>query len=236
MGKSRVVTVSVTKTGTEVTIGLDRYDGTPGVINVLGALYKAGTTNVIPGKTIQLLIGGAPGASTTTDSSGRYKFTFTVAPDRYSFQAKFAGDANYQADWSPLVIGEYGKIGTSLTIDVNPMFGQAPLSVTITGRLSRDDTGGGLGGKIVELHRNGVKIKTATTKTSTPLGIYQFNDTISADADYYVYFSGDPQFEGCEASDGAAVPDGEPPDEEPPEDKGLGAGAVLLALLVLSQE
>jgi len=236
MGKSRTVTVTVSRTSTELTIGLDRYDGTPGVINVLGSLYVAGTTNVLRGKTIQLLVAGSPLATTTTDLSGRYKFTFSVSAQRYSFQAKFAGDASYEADWSPVVVGEYGKIGTDLTIDVNPMFGDAPLAVAITGRLSRDDTGGGLGGKLIELHRNGVKIKTATTKTSTPLGIYQFNDTISANADYYVYFSGDTQFEGCEASDGAAVPDGEPPDEEPPEDKGLGAGAVLLALLVLSQE
>ena len=194
MGKSRVVTVSVTKTSTEVTIRLTRYDGTPGSINVVGTLYVAGTTRILRGKTIQLLIGGAPGGTTTTDFFGKYKFTFVVSAQRYSFQAKFPGDASYEPDWSPLVIGEYSKIGTDLTIDVNPTFGDAPLAVTITGRLSRDDTTGGLGGLTVDLYRNDVKIKSMTTKTSTPLGIYEFHDTISAVADYHVYFSGNTQF------------------------------------------
>lgn len=238
MGKSRVVKVSVTKTPTEVTIGLDRYDGPPGVINVYGALYKAGTINVLRGKTIELLIAGARAFTTTTDTSGRYKFTFSVSAERYMFNARFPGDASYALDWSPFVIGEYGKIDTSLTIDVNPLAGGAPLAVTILGMLRRTDTSAPLPGKTVELWRNDVKIKSMITKTTSPgQGAYEFHDTISADAEYYVYFTGDTKYEGCEASDGAMVLDGEPPNGEPPEKPtGLGAGALLLALLVLSQE
>ncbi len=239
MGKSRVVTVSVSKTPTEVTIGLDRYDGTPGTINVFGSLFEAGTTIVLRGKTIQLLVAGSLMSSTTTDSSGRYKFTFVVGAQRYSFQAKFPGDASYAPDWSPLKIGDYGKIGTSLTIDVNPTAGGAPLAITIIGMLRRDDTGGGLPGKTVELWRNNIKIKSMTTKTTSPgQGSYLFKDTLSTQGtfSYYVYFTGDTKYEGCEASDGSTVLDGVPPDEEPPVVKGLGAGVLLLALLVLSQE
>ncbi len=139
MGKSRTVTVTVTKTGTEVTIGLDKYDGTPGIIKVLGSLYEKGTINVLRGKTVQILIGGALGATVTTDTNGRYRYTFVASTGRYSFQAKFPGDASYAPDYSPLVVGEYGKIGTSLTIDVNPTAGRSPLSVTILGTLTRDD-------------------------------------------------------------------------------------------------
>jgi len=237
MGKSRTVTVTVTKTGTELTIGLDRYEGTPGVINVLGSLYKAGTINILRGKTIQLFVAGSPLATTTTDLNGRYRFTFSVGAERYSFQAKFPGDASYASSSSPLVIGDYGKIGTSLTIDVNPIAGGAPLAVTIFGLLSRTDTGGPLPGKTVELWRDGSKINTQVTKTTSPgQGAYEFHDTISTEGDhsYYVYFTGDIQFEGCEAGDGATVVDGIPPDEEPP--VGAGLGVLLLALMVLSQE
>jgi len=115
--------------------------------------------------------------------------------------------------------------------------------VTILGLLSRDDTGGGIPGKTVELWRNNVKIKTTTTRTVgvplPPIGAYLFHDTISVDAEYYVYFTGDTTYEGCEASDGSTVLEGEPPNGEPPEpppEAGLGAGAILLALWVLSQE
>jgi len=239
MGKSRVVTVSVTKTPTEVTIGLDKYDGTPGVINVFGALFEAGTTKVLRGKTVQILIGGSLGATVTTGTDGRYRYTFVASTGRYSFQAKFPGDASYAPDWSPLVIGEYGKIGTDLTIDVNPLAGGAPLAITILGILLSDETGGGLPGKTVELWRNNVKIKSMTTKTTSPgQGAYLFHDTLSTQGDhsYYVYFRGDSKYEGCEVSDGATVIDGVPPDEEPPVVEGLGAGVLLLALLVLSQE
>ncbi|GAG95892.1 unnamed protein product [marine sediment metagenome] len=168
MGKSRTVSVTVTKTRTEVTIGLDKYDGTPGTINVLGALYEAGTIKVLRGKPVQILIGGAPAATVTTDTNGRYRYTFVASAQRYSFQAKFAGDATYAPDYSPVVIGEYGKIGTTLTIDVNPIAGGSPLAVTILGMLIRDDTGGGLPGKTASLYRNNTKIKSMTTKKTSP--------------------------------------------------------------------
>jgi len=239
MGKSRVVTVSVTKTPTEVTIGLDRYDGTPGTVNVLGALYEKGTSKVLSGKSIQILIGGAPAATVTTGTDGRYRYTFVASAGRYSFQAKFPGDASYAPDWSPLVIGEYGKIGTDLTIDVNPLAGSAPLSTTILGILTRDDTGGGLPGKTVELWRNNVKIKSMITKTTSPgQGAYEFHDTLSTQGEhsYYVYFTGDSKYEGCEASDGSLVIDGVPPEEEPPTAAaGLGL-ALLLGLILVSEE
>jgi len=241
MGKSRVVKVMVSMKSSDLRITLSRVDGLPGSIKISGVLYDASLTKVITGARIELWIDGLHKASTTTSFLGMYAFNYTFGDKTYDVYTHFPGNDTYFADSSPLVRPTFAKVGTNITIDVNPLFGAPPLAVTITGRLSRDDTTGGLGARVVELHRNGVKIKTATTKTSTPLGIYQFNDTLSAGGgyEYYVYFAGDALFEGCEASDGTTVSDGEPPDdEEPPTPPptGIGAGAVLLALLVLSQE
>jgi len=236
MGKSRTVTVTVIKAGAELTIGLDRVSGFPGTIQILGSLYEAGTINVIRSATVELYINGLKVATTTTSSSngGRYSFSHAFGVGVYDVFTVFPGNETYLMDQSDLVRPEYAKVDTDLTIDVNPLAGAPPLAVTITGRLSRSDTTVGLGGKTVELWRNGVKIKTATTKTSTPLGIYTFSDTISAQANYYVYFAGDSQFEGCEAGDGSTVVDGDE-NGEPPVVADWGP-ALVLALLVLSQE
>lgn len=236
MGKSRVVKVTVSMKSSDLRMTLSRVDGLPGTIKISGVLYDASLTSVIRGARIELYIDGIMKASTTTSFLGMYAFNYKFGDKTYDVYTHFPGNDTYFADNSPLVRPTFAKVGTTVTIDVNPTFGAPPLAVTITGRLSRDDTSGGLGGSTVDLYRNDVKIKSMITKTSSPLGVYEFHDTISAISEYYVYFAGNDQFEGCEASDGASVPDGVPPDEEPPEDKGLGAGAILLALLVLSQE
>jgi len=132
------------------------------------------------------------------------------------------------------------KVGTSFYgLDVNPLAGQAPLAVTIITQLRRDDTGLGVSGKTVNLYRNGAAIKSTTTvSTSGGPGFCVFQDTLTATGEhqYYVYFAGDSEFEGCEASDGSTVIDGEPPNGEKPPVTGAGLGLLLLALLVVSQE
>jgi len=238
MGKSRVVKVTVSLKSSDLRMTLSRVSGLPGTIKISGTLQDAETYRVIIGARIELYVDGMMRASTTTSLLGMYAFNYKFGDKTYDVYTHFPGNVTYFSDNSPLVRPTFAKVGTTVTIDVNPLFGAPPLAVTITGRLSRDDTSGGLGMKTVELHRNGVKIKTMTTKTSTPLGVYEFHDTISVISEYFVYFAGDDQFEGCEASDGAAVLDEVPPDEEPPTPPptGIGAGALLLALLVLTQE
>lgn len=238
MGKSRVVRVVVSPKSAELTIGLSRADGVPGVIRVYGSLFEAGTINLIRGATIELWVNGLKRATTTTTIDGRYTFNYTVGVGSYEFWTKFIGDDIHFPDTSPFLQGIYAKIETVLSIDVNPLFGAPPLAVTIQGSLRRDDTSLGLGGKTVDLYRDDVKIKSMVTKTTQPLGVYVFHDTLSAAGghEYYVYFAGDTQFEGCEVGDGAVVSGEPPPDEEPPPEAGLGAGVLLLALLVLSQE
>ncbi len=239
MGKSRVVKVSISRKSSELTLGIDRAGGVPGNVVLYGSLFEAGTINLIRNATVDLWVTGMKKATTTTGIDGRYQFNYTVGAASYDFYTSFPGNTTYFPDDSPLVQGSYAKIGTDLTIDVNPTYGAPPLAVTILGRLSRTDSSLGLGGKTVELWRNDVKIKTTTTKTSQPLGIYQFSDTISADADLYVYFAGDSQFEGCEALADVGVSGELPPDDEPPIEPpvaGMGAGLLLLALLVMSQE
>ena len=239
MGRSRTVTVTVTEVvakDTEVTLGISRSSGVPGTITMTGKLFIAGTINVVPGKSIDILVNGSKVTSRTTASTGIYSYNLTVSSGSYTFQARFNGDADYNPDYSPVVTGTYAKIDTDLTMDVNPTYGEEPLAVTITGRLFRPDTSLGLGGKTVELWRNNVKVKSMTAKTSTPLGVYEFHESLGkGEHNYYVYFRGDSTYEGCEIHDGSMVVEGEvPPDEEPPV---VGVGpALLLLLLVMTQE
>lgn len=244
MGRSNTIIVSVIETATEVTIGLDRSSGFPGAVMVLGSLFKAGTINILAGKSIDLLVNGAKVASTVTNSSGRYSFNYTAASGHYSFQARFNGDGLYTADWSPVVTGDYAKVSTSFYgLDISPLVSGGPVTVSIMSQLRRDDTGLGLNAKSVSLYRNKnggsfTKIATKTTaSTSGGPGFTIFSDTLSVIGEYgyYVYFAGDAQFEGCEFADGSTVIDGIPP-VEPPMVGISGLGLILLAALVVSNE
>jgi len=238
MGRSRTVTVTVTEVvakDTEVTLGISRSSGVPGTILITGKLFIATTINVVPGKSIDILVNGAKVISKITASTGIYSYNYTVGSGSYTFQARFNGDADYNPDYSPVVTGTYAKIDTDVTMDVNPTYGEEPLKVTTSGRLFRPDTSVGLGGKSVELWRNNVKVKTMTTKTTTPgLGAYTFTETLGkGEHNYYVYFAGDGTYEGCEIHDGSMVVEGVPDDEEPPV---VGAGPILLILLFLATQ
>lgn len=239
MGKSRTVRVTVSPKSAELTIGLDRAGGTPGVVKFYGSLFQAGTIILIRAATVELWVNGTKRATTTTGTEGRYHFDFTVAAGSYNFYTRFPGNSTYLADDSPPLQGAYAKLAVGFDIDVNPTFGAPPLATTIIGRLYRADTSLGLGGKTVDFFRNGVKLKSMITKKTTPgLGSYQFSDTISAKGgyDYHVFFAGDAQFEGCEAHGGATADgDGEPGNGEPPEEhkaSNLGPLIILAAILL----
>ncbi len=237
--------MSVIETSTSVSLLLSRSSGFPGSVSLSGKLFKGTTAAIIPYKTIDLLVNGAKVKSATTNSSGLYNFSYTVASGYYTFQTRFNGDGLYTASWSPVRTGTYGKVGTSwYGLNINPLAGGGPLAVTIVAQLRRDDQGTGLNSKSVKLYRNKnggsfTAIQTKNTvSTSGGPGFALFNDTLTTIGEYgyYLFFAGDSQFEGCEVSDGSIVLEGN--GEEPPNGDGVagGVGILLLALLVLSQE
>lgn len=252
MGKSRTVTVTVTKTGSELTIGLDRYEGTPGNVKIIGSLFQGDTINVLRGKLITLMVKGVDVKTATTDTSGRYHFDYTVTDGRFSFQTKFLGDVSYGQDYSPVVIGEYGKRLTGFyELNINPSAGASPLAITLITQLRRDDTSLGINGKTVEIHRSldgGAFTKVATkvsASTSGGPGFIIYNDVLTGVGTYgyYLYFAGDTEYEGCEITDGTTVLDGELPDGDdngdglPPDGEPSGIGvALLIGLLLVTQE
>jgi len=200
MVKSQTEYVTVTKLNSELNIDLSRTSGPPGDVIIGGYLWKAGTTHAIPNEEVEVYVNGAYEASAFTNIYGRYALTIDFPAGSYSIFTSWDGNATYYQDASPPVVAVYGKIQADITINVSPSSGAPPVAVTITGRLSRSDTTGGLGAKTVDLYRNAIKIDSRTTKTSTPLGVYEFHDTISAAGShsYYVKFEGDDQYEGCE--------------------------------------
>jgi len=206
MVQSATESVIVTKSASELTVGLDRYSGFPGDISILGSLYKAGTIVVIPGATVNLYVNGQYTGSVITNSSGRYLFEATVEEGSYTIYTQWAGNDTYLGDTSPSVTGTYAKIQAAITISVSPSSGAPPVTTRTTGLLT---TVGGspLGGKTVHHYRNGVKINSQTTKTTSPgQGAYDFSDIINASADYYVVFEGDDQYAGCEVEESISLP------------------------------
>lgn len=205
MVRSATEGVTVTKLSSELTIGLSRYSGPPGDVDILGSLFKAGTLVVIPGATVKLYVNGIYQGSDTTNSSGRYLFTVDFDEGSYSIYTEFMGNDTYWPDTSPPVEASYGKIQAAITISVSPSSGAPPLTTRITGLLTIAATYSPLGGKTVHLYRNGVKIKSMTTKTTSPgQGAYDFTDVINESADYYVEFLGDDEYAGCE--EGESLP------------------------------
>lgn len=200
MVKSTTESVTVSKLSSELTIGLSRESGTPGDITIGGILFKLGTTEVIPSATVELWVNGIYKGSAKTNSSGRYLFTATVGEGRYDIYTHWDGNDTYWAADSPLVVGNYSRIATAISISVSPNSGAPPLSVRITGILSTS-AGSPLGGKTADLYRDGAKIKSMTTKQTSPgQGAYDFTDILETPGGhtYYVEFKGDDTYAGCD--------------------------------------
>ena len=207
MVRSVTKTVTVTKVSSELTIGLSRSEGPPGDISILGSLFKGGTIVVIPGATVELYVNGIYTGSTITNSSGRYLFTASFEEGSYDIYTRWDGNDTYWQDTSPVVYAEYAKIGTGISINVSPTSGAPPLTVTIMGQLTSDDTGWGLNGKTAHLYRDDEEIDSMTTaSTSGGPGFYIFTDVIEMPGNhtYYVEFLGDDEYAGCE--EGESLP------------------------------
>ena len=151
----------------------------------------------ISGATVDLLLDGAFEASETTDATGYYEFEANFEEGHYSLQARYRGDAQHEADYSMLETVDAWRPTTSITIAVSPTSGTPPLDVTISGKLTRDDTGAGVRNLFINLYRDNVKIDT---KPSGAGGAYSFTDRITETGffNYFTEFEGNLKFQGCE--------------------------------------
>jgi len=109
------------------------------------------------------------------------------------------------------------KKHTALSIGVWPTSGTPPYTVTIHAALV--SLGEGVPGKLIRLYKNDMQIDSRVTDAS---GIATFTDTVTKEAEYYVYFAGDSVYEGCSTN---GVPPG----------AGLGGVAILVLLWLILQ-
>lgn len=232
MGKSRPVSVSVQLKTVTLSINVSKTSGPPGVVNVTGYLKEEVTGSPILGSSIVFWKTGVRYGEAVTYSDGSYGFFgVPVGEGRETFQTIFPGDSEYGEKATPLVIGNYTKPSTSVSISVTPTSGAPPLQVTISGKLTRNDTGAALGGRgPMNLHQELILVdSTSTSYDPATLGEYEFVVLLEKGThSFFVEFPGDDEFLGCIREDGATVIDGEP--------TGADVGLALLALLVLSQE
>lgn len=231
MGKSQTVSVSVKLKPVTLSIYVNRTTGPPGKVNVTGFLKEEATGIPINGRSIVLWFTGERYNESTTLSDGSYGFFGIDVDGRETFQAVFTGDDIYHEEATPLVIGNYAKVQSSVSISVTPRSGDPPLEVTITGKLTRNDTGAALGGRSpMRLYQGGEVVDTTSTSIDpATLGTYEFTVTLERGThSFFVEFPGDDEFLGCVGKDGDALVDGEAPPSS--------AGLIILALLALSQE
>ena len=99
---------------------------------------------------------------------------------------------------SETVLVSPSKVNTALTIKVDKTECAPTDWVKISGKLKRQDTGEGLGGKTVSLWVNGIQEATTTTGSD---GSYSFNYRIPEEGryDFYTHFDGDDKFWGCDS-------------------------------------
>lgn len=198
MVRSVSETVSVSMLSSELFIALSRASGPPGDVIIGGYLYREGTAIPIPFETVDIWINGSYVGSATTNASGLYGFTQDFPEGSFDIYTSWDGNDTYGGDVSPLIKGVYAKIQAAISMTRAPSSGAPPLAVTVSGYLSRADSGLGLGDRRARLFRDGVEIDSMLTKDYAPgLGYYEFHDVIDVTSSYYVEFRGDDMFEGC---------------------------------------
>lgn len=204
MVKSREVTVVAGLIGTTLTIEVVECAGPPLPVQVAGYL-KDVDGNPLGGKNINLYRNGVLYSATSTLGDGSYGFYLVpVGIGDYGFIAEFLGDVTYDAAYAGQTC-TYAKVASSLSIAVSPTSGFPPFDVDISGTLSRNDTGAGIGGRTIEAYRRDPTgyeeyLGWTDTEAGPTAGNYSFVDTIPSEGDwvYYVQFAGDDYFIGCE--------------------------------------
>ncbi len=185
------------KSITTVTIAVS--DPTPVALDWIvmsGILMDDVTGFPMSGALVDILLNGALHTTVTTDGDGAYARDAQFEEGHYSLQARFTGDVGHEPDYSPLVYVDAWRPTTSITIAVSPGSVAPPVDETISGLLTRDDTGGGIPVPI-DLFRNGVLIDS---KFSAGTGAYSFTDSLTESGvfTYQTEFEGNVKFQGCE--------------------------------------
>ena len=197
MVKSSTVTVVVNKINTSLSISLSKTSGAPlDWIKITGKLTRDDTGAGLGGKTVTLWVNGIKEKSTTTASDGSYKFDWKCPEEgRYDIYTHFDGDVTFWPCDSPLRTFTASKLSTSITIDVSPTRGDAPLKVKITGKIMGEDKPIAVP---IELYINGEKVDE---KFSNSDGSYSFTYTFETPGrfDIYTEFKGNVRYRGCEA-------------------------------------
>lgn len=182
---------------TEVTIAVS--DPAPVSLDwivISGSLKDLATGLPMSGAAVDILEDGSLQTTVTTDGNGAYSLEAQFEEGHYSLQARFTGDVGHASDYSPLVTVDAWRPTTSITIAVSPGSGAPPIDETISGILTRDDTGDGIAVP-TKLFRDGVQI---ASKSSGINGAYSFIDSLPSPGVfvYYTKFDGNVKFQGCE--------------------------------------
>jgi len=148
------------------------------------------------GASVDILVNGITVATVTTSADGGYSLDSRFDEGHYSLQAIFRGDAGHDDDASLLAFVDAWRPTSSLSIAVSPISGAPPMEETISGTISRDDTGAGIQVR-VKLFRDGVQIDS---KFAGVNGVYSFKDSLvdTGAFVYYTEFEGNDMFQGCE--------------------------------------
>ena len=165
-------------------------------IQLTGHLHDQMADMPLAGRDIEIIVNGVVVYTGSTDYYGDYSIDAQFEEGGYDIRAYFPGDAGHDPDSSPLVQITAWRPTTSITIGVTPTSGIPPLDVTISGTLTRDDTGGAINVP-VKLFKDGSEIDSQFQGTD---GQYSFADIIGAAASvtYYTLFEGNIKFQGCE--------------------------------------
>ncbi len=181
------------------TVTIAPSDPTPVSLDwqILSGVLMDDVTNLpIGAAAVDILINGITEATVTTDSEGAYAMDAQFEEGHYSLQAIFRGDAGHAYDASTLAFVDAWRPTTSITIAVSPGSGAPPLEETISGKLTRDDTGAGIQVPI-KLFKDDVEIDS---KFAGVGGSYSFTDSLPDTGVfvYYTKFEGNLKFQGCE--------------------------------------
>lgn len=213
MVKSLEQLVTVSLTETSLSILVSPGSGVPQKQSVTGFLTEAWTGNPIADRNINLWITEGTAEPTLYGTSKTFSdgsfgwFLVPVSENTYVFEVEFLGDSAYVQSYARATC-TFMKVGSALSLTVDPMSGNVPLNVLISGKLTRVDTRAGLGGRTVNLYRNAVLVASAKTSVDpTTLGNYAFSDTLTEAGSYtyYAEFAGDDLFAGCPEEDKVKV-------------------------------
>jgi len=187
----------------------------PFTTTIYGRLTRTDTGVGLAGKNVRLYEGLVYVGVTLTDSAGNYSFKYDVKVARdYEFYTEFIGDEEFIGSTSPTItVKGIGLVATGLSIMAEPTKGTIPFTTTVSGVLTRLDTGAGVGYKGIRLmwkKPGEAAFSLYGVVSSNSKGGYKFTPKIDvADTyEFYAEFLGDSEFAGCDspsASVSAAV-------------------------------